>query len=180
MTQTVPEILREGADTYETRNAIYGSTYLIHGQVAAALFPNGVVLNTPEDHVRFGLVTMQIGKLTRYAQNFAHGGHADSNHDLMVYTAMLSEVDGAIAANVSYPFPGADRLEHNRKEVLGGDTGRTERPKPFQEPVPMPADAGRAVPAETSFDEDELARILAGETADAEPPMVIPEPTVQK
>lgn len=94
--KTVPEMLREGADTYEERNKLYGDNYKRHGLVMSALFPNGVQLNTMDDHNRFGILTQKVAKLTRYCQNFTTGGHADSLHDDMVYTAMLAELDGEI------------------------------------------------------------------------------------
>jgi hypothetical protein len=189
MTKTVPEILRDGADTYEMRNTIYGDTYKIHGVVAAALFPNGVKLETPEDHIRFGLFTMKIGKLTRYAQNFATGGHADSTHDDMVYTAMLAEVDADIAATAITPEPrraesqplvldpaGFLGLHPSPPEVGEGGAGAYTIPGG----VPQAVSPGVDYSGDTTLDEEELARILAGEEADKEPPVLIPEPPQQK
>lgn len=91
--KTVPELLREGANTYEERNKIYGDNYKRHGMVMQALFPEGVQLDTVEDHNRFGILTQMVAKLTRYCQNWHVGGHEDSLHDLMVYTPMLQELD---------------------------------------------------------------------------------------
>jgi len=85
--------LKKAAETYEERNKVYGDTYKRHGKVTAALFPNGVILKTTEDHNRFGVLTLVIGKLTRYCTNFEKGGHADSIHDLGVYAFMLEELD---------------------------------------------------------------------------------------
>ena len=87
------DILKEGALTFEEKNAEYGNTYMNHGYVMAALFPNGVKLNSIEDHIRFGIFNMQVSKICRYAMNFNIGGHEDSVHDLMVYSAMLKSVD---------------------------------------------------------------------------------------
>lgn len=96
-------MLHEAADTYAERNKVYGDTYKKHGEVMKALFPDGIKFDTDDDHNRFGVLTMIVGKLTRYAQNFkpVHKegflappvGHADSLHDLSVYAAMLNELD---------------------------------------------------------------------------------------
>jgi len=94
--KTVPEMLREAADTYEERNKVYGDTYKKHGTVMQSLFPDGVSLDCDDDHNRFGVLTMIVGKLTRYAQNFNKGGHYDSLHDLSVYATMLNELDAEL------------------------------------------------------------------------------------
>lgn len=86
-------MLMAAAETYAERNKVYGDTYKIHGTVMQSLFPDGVKLECDDDHNRFGVLTMMVGKLTRYAQNFEKGGHADSLHDLSVYSAMLNELD---------------------------------------------------------------------------------------
>lgn len=96
----VPGILENGAKTFRQRNAIYGNNFMRHGEVMLALFPNGVKLLTIEDHNRFGLITQIVAKLTRYGENFGRGGHADSLHDLMVYAAMLYEVDAEAATAI--------------------------------------------------------------------------------
>ena len=90
--QTVPELLRAGADTYEARNVLYGNNYKNFGNVFMALFPaDSLSLTTPEQINRLGLTVMIISKLSRYCANFKEG-HKDSAHDLMVYAAMLEEL----------------------------------------------------------------------------------------
>lgn len=91
--KTPAEHMRESADVQESRNAEYGAAYKRHGPAVAALFPEGVVLATPDDHTRFAVLTLIIGKLTRYCGSFAAGGHEDSLTDTIAYTAMLKEVD---------------------------------------------------------------------------------------
>lgn len=91
------EILREAATTYEERNKVYGDNYMRVGNVMAAIFPDGVMLKTPDDHNRFHIFMLGIVKLTRYAVNWDGGGHQDSIHDNTVYSAMLEEIDEAIA-----------------------------------------------------------------------------------
>ena len=87
------ERLMKAAETYEERNKVYGNTYKRYGHVVAALFPKGVTIKTVDEHNRFGVLTMVIGKLTRYCTNFEKGGHTDSIHDLGVYAFMLEELD---------------------------------------------------------------------------------------
>lgn len=94
--KTVPEKLRSGAETYEERNAMYGDNYRQHGKVMMVLFPGGVTLCSVDDFNRFGVLNAKVAKLTRYVQNWNRGGHEDSLHDDMVYSAMLSELDEEI------------------------------------------------------------------------------------
>lgn len=88
--------LRAAAKTYDERNKIYGDNFVIVGNVLSALFPNGLTLKTADDFRRYHLFDWTIGKLSRYAQNFTKGGHADSSHDAMVYIAMLDFEDQLI------------------------------------------------------------------------------------
>jgi hypothetical protein len=90
--RSVPEIMREGADTYEQRNALWGDNYKEAGAVMMALLPRGIELRTADDWNRFGLFMHVMNKVTRYAQNLDSGGNLDSAHDLMVYAAMLEEM----------------------------------------------------------------------------------------
>lgn len=87
---TVPEIMRAMADTYEERNAVYGDNFKNVGGVMAAMFPNGVVLRTPEEFVRWHLFELKVVKLTRFAQSGLT--HVDSIHDDSVYGGMIEHV----------------------------------------------------------------------------------------
>jgi 4-hydroxy-L-threonine phosphate dehydrogenase PdxA len=90
---TIPERLAELGKTYTQRNQLYGNNYHRHGPLMAELFPEGVQLITANDQARFGILTMMISKLSRYAANFRWGGHEDSLNDLAVYSQMLVELD---------------------------------------------------------------------------------------
>ena len=85
-------LLQAAARTYLKRNAVYGNNYKEFGRVMQGLFPRGLTLTTEEEWNRFGVFVMVMVKVTRYAQNFKRGGHADSAHDLAVYAAMLEEL----------------------------------------------------------------------------------------
>lgn len=87
------DVLREGADLYEQRNAVYGDNYLQFGHIMAAMFPNGLTVKTADDWNRLGVLVQCMAKGSRYANNFSTGGHADSSLDASVYWAMLSEID---------------------------------------------------------------------------------------
>jgi hypothetical protein len=89
----VPEALAALGKVYEERNALYGDNYKIHGIVMKGLFPNGLTLNSPADFNRYALLVMIVSKLSRYTNQFAFGGHADSLNDATVYTQMLQELD---------------------------------------------------------------------------------------
>lgn len=87
------EHLRKGAETYESRNPLYGDNYKVFGETLKTLFPDGVIVKTVDDMNRLGVLVMILSKVGRYCNSFEDGGHADSIHDLMVYAAMLAELD---------------------------------------------------------------------------------------
>lgn len=176
MTKTVPEMLRAGADTYEERNKIYGDNYKRHGFVMSFLFPNGVTLDTIDKQNRFGVLTQMVAKMTRYCENFDRGGHEDSLHDLMVYTAMLAEVDAETKERENI-----DPLEERR--ILA----TTEDFPDGQDTVDMinsdvQIDFGS--PTELEIDPpgwiSEIDPAVLQEPANEEPPVVIPEDKPQK
>jgi hypothetical protein len=96
---TPDQILEEGAELFRQRNAIYGNGHLKVGKIMAALFPEGIKLESSDDHLRFHIFMLAVVKLTRYSENFGKGGHADSVLDLSVYAAMLSSIDETIEEN---------------------------------------------------------------------------------
>jgi len=89
-------ILMAAAATYRARHPIYGRNWHKVGGALAAMFPDGITLRTPNDHTRFYLFVLEVMKQTRYANNFANGGHADSMLDTSVYSALLTAVDEEI------------------------------------------------------------------------------------
>lgn len=96
MSQSALEIMEKAAETYRVRNKQYGDNYKTFGRVMVALLPEGLTLRTEDDFNRYGVIIQIVSKLTRY---FAHpmAGHADTIHDLGVYSFMLEELDLAIA-----------------------------------------------------------------------------------
>lgn len=95
------EILAAAAKTFVERKAVYGYNYKRCGAALAALFPDGVVLKTQDDHDRMHILSLIIVKISRYCVNWDEGGHQDSVHDAMVYCAMLEMIDGFIKAEES-------------------------------------------------------------------------------
>lgn len=92
MTSGVGKALNDAADVFEERNLVYADAYLKVGEILRELFPQGVSLVTAEDHNRYHLLVLIIVKLTRYAPNWSTG-HEDSLKDIMVYAAMLQDLD---------------------------------------------------------------------------------------
>lgn len=90
---SVADDLRLAASLFEDRNREYGEAYKIVGDVLEKMFPNGIALNTKEDHVRYHLLGWAVGKLVRYSANFNNGGHDDSIKDAGVYCAILRNFD---------------------------------------------------------------------------------------
>lgn len=89
---TAADILDKAAGTFRERNAVYKDNWKDVGAVLSALFPDGITLNTPEDHTRFHFVMLMVVKLSRYANCWATG-HDDSLLDGAVYNAMLEAFD---------------------------------------------------------------------------------------
>lgn len=88
--KTVPQIMRAMADTYEERNKVYGDNYKRVGAALAAMFPDGVLLRTPEDFNRWHLFELKMVKLTRFANSGLT--HVDSIHDDSVYGGMIESI----------------------------------------------------------------------------------------
>lgn len=92
--QGVLKTLEGAARTYEERNAVYKDNFRVVGRLMSALFPAGAPLNdTEEKFNRWHIFELIIVKLTRYAQNYEQGGHADSIDDMIVYLGILKELD---------------------------------------------------------------------------------------
>lgn len=88
--------IKSALKTAEERGKVYGSAhdnYKRHGKALAALFPNGIYIKTEADFARFILLVMASAKLARYANNFEVGGHADSIHDMGVYSFIIEAFD---------------------------------------------------------------------------------------
>lgn len=99
----VPQMLRECADTYEGRNALYGDNYKTFGILMCSIFPHGLSCQSVDDFNRLGVLVQIVGKLGRYCEQFEAGGHDDSLLDLAVYSQMLRELDEEIR-NREVPF----------------------------------------------------------------------------
>lgn len=89
----VGALLRNCADTFDERNAVYGNNYQMVGNLMVALHPEGITLKTADDHNRFHLWMLKVVKMSRYAKNYTEGGHEDSAVDDIVYTAMVAGLD---------------------------------------------------------------------------------------
>lgn len=86
----VPEILESMAETFRSRNKIYGDNYKILGKVTSVLFPNGIKLETEHDFLVWHLFELVMLKLTRFSSSLFT--HKDSIHDLAVYAAMIESI----------------------------------------------------------------------------------------
>lgn len=85
------ECMAAALKTYEERGKQYGDSYIRHGLVMRALFPNDVILKTEEDWQRFGVLNMIVSKLVRYTMNWK-APHVDSIHDMGVYCFIEEEL----------------------------------------------------------------------------------------
>lgn len=87
---TADEVLNEMAETYRERNAVYGDNFRMVGPLLNVLHPEGVALNTSEDHEVFHLWSLVMVKLSRFAISDLE--HEDSCHDAAVYLAMIEGI----------------------------------------------------------------------------------------
>lgn len=81
------DILNGMKRTARERHDAYGDSFLTFGKVAAALWPAGLSVGTEEEFARLGVLVQIISKLCRYS--VSPQGHADSAHDMAVYSAIL-------------------------------------------------------------------------------------------
>lgn len=95
------QILKDAGKTFEDRHKVYGDNYKKVGAVMAALFPEGLMLRTEDDHNRFHIFMLQVVKMTRYVENWDNGGHEDSMLDLAVYAAMQNSIDASVSGGDS-------------------------------------------------------------------------------
>jgi len=87
--------LREKAELFNSRSAVYGDTYKNFGKIMKPLVGE-VNLKSEIDFSRFGVLLQIVSKLARYCKNYFRGGHNDSLDDLAVYAMMLKELDTAL------------------------------------------------------------------------------------
>lgn len=85
----IADILANSTETFNTKSKEYGNTYKVAGKTLHSMFPNGLTLETEDDFIRFSNFVMCSTKMIRYASNLKSGGHKDSAHDLIIYSAML-------------------------------------------------------------------------------------------
>jgi hypothetical protein len=86
------DLLRAMAETFERKNAQYGSNGVKVGDVMQVLFPNGVTFDSAADHRMAHLFQLVIVKLTRFVNSGMK--HVDSIHDAAVYCAMVEAETG--------------------------------------------------------------------------------------
>jgi len=83
----VTGILEQAAATYKERNAVYKDANKRVAATLVALFPDGVVLKTYDDFLRWHNFELIVVKLGRFATSGLT--HKDSLRDSIVYNAML-------------------------------------------------------------------------------------------
>jgi hypothetical protein len=152
-TRDVPQRLRDAAELFEERNAQYGNNYMTMGEVMNAMYPDGLVIQGAEAWLRLMLQVHRVTKETRYACNFARGGHQDSLEDISVYAQMAAETDDQrrtelgqeeahpehlteVERDLGYPMPSA---EQDQVTIQEGD--KTRLHTHFYMPVEVNAEA---------------------------------------
>lgn len=95
MNKTPEDVLFEGAETYEKKNEDYGDSWRQVGEFLHEIAgDDGVVLETPEDFISFGLFTRRLDKLARAfngefnTDSLNFEDVVDAHEDESVYAAM--------------------------------------------------------------------------------------------
>jgi hypothetical protein len=78
-------VLEEMAETFRKKNTQYGDNWEKVGHMFVTLFPDGMMLRTYEDFVKFHFISWIIGKLSRWSYDESD----DSLHDAGVYISMF-------------------------------------------------------------------------------------------
>ncbi len=85
----ITKILLKLIEVQREKEAEYGAAYKRHGNIMAALFPNGITLQTAEDFNFFAIYDLLVVKMNRMASSLVDGEvHMDSLGDISVYSAM--------------------------------------------------------------------------------------------
>lgn len=63
----VSDTMTKWTDTYKSKNANYGQSWLLSGETLSLWFPDGIVLDTPRKLVIQGLITRMLDKIIRAA-----------------------------------------------------------------------------------------------------------------
>jgi hypothetical protein len=82
-------VLEEMANTFRQKNIKYGDNWEKVGHMFVTLFPEGIMLRTFDDFVKFHFISWIIGKFSRWASDGKFDGSDDSLHDAGVYIAMF-------------------------------------------------------------------------------------------
>lgn len=90
---SVENRLKNAGKIFAKKEIEYGSIWKNHGKLIRVLFPRGVSAPDELSIARYSIVNMIAAKLARYCNNFEKGGHQDSLDDIIVYAAMLLELD---------------------------------------------------------------------------------------
>jgi hypothetical protein len=84
------EALQNMAETFKSRNNLYGDNYKNLGNVIEAIMRGPVTLNTSYDYEVYQMFSFIVSKITRFASSgFTH---QDSIHDAAVFCAMLETI----------------------------------------------------------------------------------------
>jgi hypothetical protein len=87
------DALQAATETYVQRNNLYADNFVRLGAVMHAMFPAGLMVQSPHDWQRLYAFMMLQVKQTRYAAQWRNGGHPDSSIDTVVYAALQKEID---------------------------------------------------------------------------------------
>lgn len=84
----IDKILEDMRITFKDRNERYSENWRSMGPIMTALYPEGIILRTEEDFVKFSLFEWALGKFVRFART-GHQ-HQDSLLDAAVYLCILN------------------------------------------------------------------------------------------
>lgn len=131
--QAVVKLLEKWTDVYRRKNANYGDSWQLTGQIMDKLYPNGIKLDTPRKHIMYGMMVRMLDKIIR-AGNLELNAVADqvgeksaeSFGDLGVYAFMASAAaldEQTINTTVFTKEEGLPPIPHDIQmaQATGGD-----------------------------------------------------------
>jgi hypothetical protein len=131
---TPQDILSDGAETYEAKNSDYGDSWRKVGEILHDLADGEpVTLNSPEDHIAYGLLTRRLDKIARayhgelLADELNFESVLDSHQDESVYAAMSASNQAAREDETEMQGElvdeGIDAAEEEQEVAVGGPVG---------------------------------------------------------
>lgn len=149
-------LLREAADVYQQRNAVYKDNFRVVGRVMEALFPDGAPrLHDASDFNRWHIFELVIVKLTRYVANFENPDK-DSLVDMLPYLAILGAQDDELREKIQ------EQIDHENslRDRIKAAGLHTNEPVTYEEAIGRRSSRRRAEDSGPNYEADDTDDLL--------------------